>query len=124
MREIKYRVWTGSKMLEWEDLRHVALYDILEENHLPMSIYKALEYTGLHDKHGKEIWESDIVSLVLIEDAGLGHKTQTTATVEWDDEDTGFYYSTEYSKFPHAKPWYTENVEVIGNIYESPELLK
>jgi len=70
-----------------------------------------MQYTGLHDKNGKEIYEGDII-------AGEVHTWQ----VKWDDEDAGFYLSGIDGKFAD---WigYAHQFEVIGNIYESKELL-
>ncbi len=78
--------------------------------------YTFLQYTGCKDKNGKEIWEGDIVT---------GCYYENTVAVEWIDEDAGW--------FPFTQPSYggyeweadsPDRVEVIGNIYENPELME
>lgn len=83
------------------------------------------QYTGLKDKNGKEIYEGDIVET-------CEHKKQL---VVWHNN--GFKLKYTYSRTYQGEP-YTETThlelgdtssrrwgdEVIGNIYENPELLK
>ena len=127
MRTIKFRAWTeledefGKKhmaMLDndclgiwtWEDL-----FDPLDTNHYLM------QFTGLLDKNGKEIYEGDIVQ--------AKYPYGTTGVIAWIDKRGGFMikmidglnggaaYDKEGYKLNSFK------CEVIGNIYENPELL-
>ena len=112
MREIKFRVWDieEKKMinvygLEFKDTGIVVTSDegydyIVEED------CELMQFTGLKDKNGKEIYEGDII------EGRYGRQT-----VEWHlatgfDSGLGELWGTN-------KEW----LEVIGNIYENPELL-
>jgi uncharacterized phage protein (TIGR01671 family) len=82
-----------------------------------------MQYTGLKDKNGKEIYEGDIVKAIGKLDKNIG-------IVEYRDEMASFYFKFEtHAKFPMhftLAIWNDEGFEpeVIGNIYENPELLK
>lgn len=79
------------------------------------------QFTGLHDKNGKEIWEGDIVRYRYDE-----MEDWRTAKVGWG----GDYPAFEISPNPFDESnglmtividWHCE---VLGNIYENPELLE
>jgi uncharacterized phage protein (TIGR01671 family) len=74
------------------------------------------QFTGLTDKNGKEIYEGDILRPTV---TGI----RKDAEVKWDTETASFFADFDYD----PKDWYElvwgNRVEVIGNIYENPELL-
>lgn len=75
------------------------------------------QYTGLHDKNGKEIYEGDIV--VDKEDEVMGEIT-------WNEEEASFYFSILYENGTYEEEklndW-ASVLEVIGNITDNPKLL-
>lgn len=81
------------------------------------------QYTGLTDKNGTKIFEGDIIKLHY--DCCLPHWYTAGIAVEvyWKRADCGFYpfceYDCECDGFVRA-----DKTEVIGNIYDNPELLK
>jgi len=82
-----------------------------------------MQFTGLKDCHGKEIYEGDIVKSIEEYNSYTSMKSEIYGgqvyEVVWDK--AGF----ELSPSPivnHLISW--NDVEVIGNIFENPELLK
>lgn len=75
------------------------------------------QYTGLEDKNGKEIFEGDI----------LGICNEDPLFVEYIEKHGAFCFVDIFDKFGPtnytAKEFSYEAFEVIGNIYENPELL-
>jgi hypothetical protein len=108
MREIKFRTYNKkSGVIEYETLRNMAEHNTF---HIMYDDYEWMQYTGLKDKNGKEIYEGDLVRY---------GKDGMIGKVEWDYAKTRW----RWSSFPLT------NVEVrkltiIGNIYENPELIK
>ena len=85
-----------------------------------------LQYTGLHDKNGKEIYEGDIVVSWNNKDLSLKDILHSFGAYKifWSDEFSG--WCSEGTKYG-INAFYKEHglkMEVIGNIYENPELLK
>ncbi len=87
------------------------------------------QYTGLKDKHGKRIFEGDILRIAKISD-GLGSYYHppldypVNVVVKWDL--CAWMWETlcedkRYISFPNA--WCHYECEIIGNIHDNPELL-
>jgi uncharacterized phage protein (TIGR01671 family) len=119
MREIKFRGWdvVTRTMRDWSDLKTRGML-VFENRYL-------MQFTGLKDKNGKEIYEGDVIYIpsLSIKPEARGHNE----LVEWKEWEEVPSYGwnpmlqnhSEYTSFQSEKM-----VEVIGNIYENPELLK
>ncbi|MBB5148201.1 YopX family protein [Ureibacillus thermosphaericus] len=71
-----------------------------------------MQFTGLKDKNGKEIYEGDIVSYF-----GLKYE------VLFKNGAFGWMEDGEFYSFSEMTPSVFDEFEVIGNVYENPELL-
>jgi uncharacterized phage protein (TIGR01671 family) len=129
MREIKFRVWSNTTK-EW--IKSSEVY--LRKDGIPFvntisngisGMYEAdlilIQYTGLKDKNGKEIYEGDIILKKGYEE-GLGKVYYCETGMGFFIElIKGYRWAFHYSDGPN---WHRDELEIIGNIYENPELLK
>ncbi len=128
MREYKFRAWDSwwGRMYYFDFTKNIeaapddelkGLWILHEEG----SVYaiqekiKIMQFTGLHDKNGKEIYEGDIVT-------GLFNHTDIIGHIIYGSDATFFIkrkglYGIGLN---NAEDW----LEVIGNIHNNPELLK
>ncbi len=124
MREHKYQAWHKKEQKMYiPNYLHFSpegeLFGVLVKEGQLLSIddFELREYTGLKDKNGKEIYEGDIVCYTSPAEYGLP-STKSIVPVSWDEETAGF----DLGYIDHRITIY-DDVEVIGNIYEHPELL-
>jgi len=138
LREIKFRAWDKSEeKIIYSDKEYYD-YDFRCDEHGNLLCYSncsyadtfgdehdewvkldsVMQYTGLKDKNGKEIYEGDIIKhqikdtrTVVFKDGAF--QTKRLVPVKGELHDTFFFYECT------GKDW-----EVIGNIYENPSLLE
>lgn len=121
MREIKFRAWdkTIEKMYTpFIEFDGEGLTKYTEHQ----GYLELMQYTGLSDKNGEEIYEGDVVEAVGYRISG-GGILKSKMLVEW--KDGGFRLKRLY-KSPQTYPTLsdTKRLRVVGNIYENPKLLK
>lgn len=112
-REIKFKFWLGhtKKMTCEHTLIEIAhLHWDFTEDIIP------LQYTGLKDKSGKDIYEGDICSTY-----NINEPSNLVDTVVFDDG--SFVFQNDYKLSAELRGFKSDYIEIIGNIYENPELL-
>lgn len=115
MREIKFRAWDteAKQMILVNDAKFVDGVMIGAKGVNWDNQVVVMQFTGLLDKNGKEIYEGDIVET---EDVGM-------CEVEWIGSGLSLHTFPRYSSRSIFSIEYRE-CEVIGNIYENPELIQ
>lgn len=117
MRTIKFRAW-DTKYKTWENLSVPFIEGDMNEqlSYYTTEPYILMQYTGLLDKNGKEIYEGDLLQ-----------GDDRIVEVYWSELGIWDCRWLQYTKKPttrglHKSEW--RNALVIGNVYENPELVK
>jgi len=115
MREIKFRIWdsTYKKFVFFE-----GIFNSLPCDYLVGEIGQ--QYTGLKDRNGKDIYEGDLINFSW----QVGHEEF------YDDKNQEVFYNNESASFVFGKDKICmldrvvyDTLEVVGNVFENPELL-
>jgi len=124
MREIKFRAWVKEKKAIFE----VILIDyvtkkvtyivertghLLNIRHDKFNDVELMQYTGLKDKNGKEIYEGDIVTLHNSKYKVIFNSKEARFVLRDDEFEMNIPFTNNNN----------ERMEIIGNVYENPELL-
>ena len=124
-RKTKYRTWDKENkvMITFNNMERcdVSFYEMARGEYG----FILMQYTGLKDKSGKEIYEGDIVKVVNKKEKKAEHM-QGTGVVGFNTNELTFGWSKTIEGRPYQMLTWggTESVEIIGNIYENKDLLK
>jgi len=137
-REIKFRAWDKELKFMVDPAKYFVEMDGSvwfnlgeDEDNLIEQTFKLelMQYTGLKDKNGTEIYEGDIIRLENGESGAVEYgECGCTADDNFCGGDAiGFHVMKEI--LGNSQPWSdnatdSKRIEIIGNMYESPELLE
>ena len=136
MREIKFRAWHRGARQMFENELSADIFRWLEKEDQPIEI---MQFTGLKDKNGVEIYCGDvleyedndhkyvpegikyIVGVVEFGPHSIGTGCQGHGMGQGSESVVGFYVKQNHGNRATIKSY---NESVIGNIHENPELIK
>lgn len=113
-RKIKFRVWDGVDYMS----NPFTLFDMQSKAIQFASTVTVMQFTGLFDKTGKEIYEGDIVQWVVYDDY-LGTENIEKGSVFYHEKEARFRIR-QYPEFEIFR--FGDQIEIIGNIYANPDL--
>ena len=113
MREIKFRGWQNGEM-NYDPYIYGGCsgQEDFDINDCFKIDFPIMQFTGLHDKNGKDIYEGDILRYLA------NDKKNHLGIVEWFGVGGGFNMKNELGS------WTQIAGIIIGNIYENPSLVK
>lgn len=131
MRDIKFRAWDGKRFHLWG-------FNLIGNGTFtgsPNPLFPNQQYTGLKDKNGKEIYEEDIVRILYTDWPSKSENDRRT--LDEYKRDISHIAEVIFNNVFHRAEFELSNqdwrgdiapgrhgeIEVIGNIYENPELL-
>ena len=130
MREIKFRAWEFPHTMDDGSFVPGCMHYInslywFEEAGVRDAkdcddIYIIMQHIGLKDKKGKEIYEGDVIKYSILDPMDFDYPTLEPirySIIKWSKSAVGFA--------PMAtSPVRFETIEIVGNIYENPELIE
>ena len=132
MREIKFRAWDKSDGqmyyaiedgIRFDDGSVYEFRNFLAPKEDDYHKWEVMQYTGIHDKNGKEIYEGDVLKYDDWDEKEDDDRMITdsfTEVVKWSKERG--HFCTESSELVWAEV--ARMSEVIGNIYENTDLTR
>lgn len=143
MRPIKFRAWhkctSWGEMYKWGEFsiseQEIYLHDW--QTNWEHDYFELMQYTWLIDSYWKEIYEWDIVRILYTDWRSPEFAIETLKNLPLDEYKKRIsriwvvtFYADKYAEWWLDMKWYSENIyewthwekEVIGNIYENPEI--
>lgn len=103
-----------------ENTEHYIIFDGFSDWNMTRAFYRADvdgktvgQYTGMKDCNGTEIYESDIVRI----------HGEETGRIVWDEQEFTWAVIVKRIKNCLGVSYWSSSLEVIGNIYDNPELI-
>ena len=121
-KHIKRQVSPIDHSLKNEDIEHLMISNGFADWNMPRAITATLvnpntvgQFIGFRDKNKKEIYEGDLIRINDKEDL---------YKVEWNEDNAAFILTTIDFIKADFDCYYADELEVVGNVYDNPELIK
>ena len=132
-REIKFRVWdiVNKRILDYADIMTLPMWEVFPGTP-EQRAYEVMQYTGLKDKNNNEIYEGDVLKQVK----KSSREGCESSSYDKNNFEVVFKYGSFWLQRPYDDSVYIrdfpnidefvgfECFEIVGNIYENPELLE
>lgn len=95
---------------------------LIDHRFFGKGLFRTMQSTGLKDKNGKLIYEGDIIKVHTQGDILINY-----GVVFWNYKEARFLRTSNLINIDKQNGqsfWYNNSIEIIGNIYENPELLE
>ncbi len=138
MRELKFKFWNkiahrfqapNKYAIQGDGLYVSYDYDMMawdDPSSFDNSILVPCQYTGLKDKNNEEVYEGDIIKYTFDGASYPKEAVDKILICEWDQSNAWFVFKEHDDNISDGYYWLEIKgyCEVIGNIFENPELLK
>lgn len=124
MKRLKFRAWNkeAEKIVGWDDIKnHYNLLAMLDPVARDYGKYIVMQYTGLIDTNGIEIYEGDIVRVMKYDNIAEIEYDGSSFRISQYDRGYGITLKTIIDEVFEDRTH--RNLTVIGDIYSNPELL-